>query len=276
MELRPIGTVHSSLTDPASAPKQGPEGASDAWIAFVPDVVEGLRDTRARDRIILITWLDRAQRDVLRVHPRDDLAAPERGVFSTRSADRPNPLGLHEVEVLAVEGDRIHVQPLEALDGTPVVDVKPVLGVDAPPADAAQSVQPLAALVGEWETEATHPAVPGTVVAGRVTVEWLEGGRFLIHRARMEHPDFPDSISVIGAMGGGLAFQYFDSRGVHRVYGMSLDGDVWRLWRADPEFRQRFSGRFLDGGATLAGRWELARGGGDYAEDLQITYRRVT
>jgi tRNA-Thr(GGU) m(6)t(6)A37 methyltransferase TsaA len=128
VELRRIGTVESSLTDPAAAPKQGPEGAPDAWVAFEPDVLDGLRDLRAGDRIILITWLDRARRDVLRVHPRDDLSTPLLGVFSTRSADRPNPLGLHEVEILAVDDDRLHVRPLEAVDGTPVVDVKPVLG----------------------------------------------------------------------------------------------------------------------------------------------------
>jgi tRNA-Thr(GGU) m(6)t(6)A37 methyltransferase TsaA len=128
VELRRIGTVESSLTDPAAAPKQGPEGAPDAWVAFEPDVLDGLRDLRAGDRIILITWLDRARRDVLRVHPRDDLSTPLLGVFSTRSADRPNPLGLHEVEILAVDDTRLHVRPLEAVDGTPVVDVKPVLG----------------------------------------------------------------------------------------------------------------------------------------------------
>jgi tRNA-Thr(GGU) m(6)t(6)A37 methyltransferase TsaA len=276
VELQRIGVVESSLTDPAVAPKQGPEGAPDAWVVFAPDVLDGLRELRAGDRIILITWLDQARRDVLRVHPRDDPATPQLGVFSTRSADRPNPLGLHEVEVLAVQGERVHVRPLEAVDGTPVVDVKPVLGAQPPPADEGQAVEALAALVGEWEIEMTHPSVPSTVVHGRATVEWLEGERFLIHRSRNEHPDFPDSISVIGSMGGGLAFQYFDSRGVHRVYGMSMDGDVWRLWRVDPSFRQRFTGRLLDGGATLSGQWELAEGGGDYVDDLQITYRRMT
>jgi tRNA-Thr(GGU) m(6)t(6)A37 methyltransferase TsaA len=126
--LTPIGVVESSLTDPATAPKQGDEGAPDAWLVFDPTVGEGLRDLRPGDRVIVLTWLDRARRDVLRVHPRDDLTVPEQGVFSTRSSDRPNPIGLHEVEVLAVEGLRIHVRPLEAVHGTPVVDVKPVLG----------------------------------------------------------------------------------------------------------------------------------------------------
>jgi tRNA-Thr(GGU) m(6)t(6)A37 methyltransferase TsaA len=131
IELRAIGTVESSLTDPATAPKQGHEGAPAAWVAFVPDVLDALADIGPGDRLILLTWLDRARRDVLRVHPRDDVANPRLGVFSTRSADRPNPIGLHEVEVLETRGERIRVRPLEALDGTPVVDVKPVL---APPA----------------------------------------------------------------------------------------------------------------------------------------------
>jgi tRNA-Thr(GGU) m(6)t(6)A37 methyltransferase TsaA len=126
--LTPIGVVESPLTDPATAPRQGDEGAPDAWLVFDPAVREGLRDLKAGDRVIVLTWLDRARRDVLRVHPRDDLSVPEEGVFSTRSSDRPNPIGLHEVEVLAVEGLRVHVGPLEAVDGTPVLDVKPVLG----------------------------------------------------------------------------------------------------------------------------------------------------
>ena len=127
LEVVPIGRVESPLTDPATAPKQGHEGAPDAWLAFEPGVLEGLDGIRAGDRVIVLTWLDRADRGVLRVHPRDDPANPERGVFATRSADRPNPIGLHEVEVLAVEGGRVHVSDLEAVDGTPVVDVKPVL-----------------------------------------------------------------------------------------------------------------------------------------------------
>ncbi len=127
MELRRIAAVESSLTDAAAAPKQGDEGAPDAWLVFTPDVLPALEGIEPGDRVVLITWLDRGDREVLRVHPRDDPANPMRGVFSTRSADRPNPLGLHEVDVLAIEGDRMHVRPLEALDGTPVVDVKPVL-----------------------------------------------------------------------------------------------------------------------------------------------------
>jgi tRNA-Thr(GGU) m(6)t(6)A37 methyltransferase TsaA len=127
MKLTPIAVVESPLTDPSAAPKQGAEGAPDAWLAFDPAVLDGLADLRPGDRVILLTWLDRARRDVLRVHPRDDATSPQRGVFSTRSADRPNPVGLHEVEILEIQGPRVRVRPLEALDGTPVVDVKPVL-----------------------------------------------------------------------------------------------------------------------------------------------------
>ena len=126
-ELTPIGRVESALTDPTSAPKQGSEGAPDAWLVFEPAVLEGLGDVGPGDEIIVLTWLHQARRDVLRVHPRDDPANPLRGVFSTRSADRPNPIGLHTVDVVSVEGERILVRSLEAVDGTPVLDVKPVL-----------------------------------------------------------------------------------------------------------------------------------------------------
>ena len=128
IELKPVGRVESQLTDKADAPKQGDEGAPDAWLVFERDVLAALEGIRPGDRLIVLTWLDRAQRDVLRVHPRDDTANPKQGVFKTRSPDRPNPIGLHEVEVLAIEGERVNVRPLEALDGTPIVDVKPVLG----------------------------------------------------------------------------------------------------------------------------------------------------
>ena len=127
MKLVAIGVVESPLTDRASAPKQGDEGAPDAWIAFDAAVADALDGIAAGDRLLVLTWLDRARRDVLRVRPRDDPARAEQGVFSTRSPDRPNPIGLHRVRVLAVEGLRVRVADLEALDGTPVVDVKPVL-----------------------------------------------------------------------------------------------------------------------------------------------------
>jgi len=125
--LRPIGRVESPLEDRDTAPKQGVEGSPPAWLVFEPEVIEGLRDLQIGSEIIVLTWLDRACRDVLVVHPRDDPANPERGVFSTRSADRPNPVGLHRVEISAIDGMRVEVRNLEALDGTPIVDVKPVL-----------------------------------------------------------------------------------------------------------------------------------------------------
>jgi tRNA-Thr(GGU) m(6)t(6)A37 methyltransferase TsaA len=127
MELRPIGRVESPLTDPAVAPKQGDEGAPEAWLVFDEAVAEGLRDLRPGDEIVVLTWLDRARRDVLSVHPRDDMTAPEKGVFSTRSADRPNPIGLHHTTIVAVNGTRVLVRQLEAVDGTPILDVKPVI-----------------------------------------------------------------------------------------------------------------------------------------------------
>jgi len=125
--LRPIGWVESPLTDRRLAPCQGDEGAPEACLVFGQEVSEGLRDLRAGDEVIVLTWLDRAQRDVLVTRPRGDPARPLTGVFSTRSPDRPNPVGLHRVQIASVEGSRIRVRNLEALDRTPIVDVKPVL-----------------------------------------------------------------------------------------------------------------------------------------------------
>ena len=125
--LRPIGRVESSLVDRALAPKQGNEGSPDAWVVFDAGVSDALRDLHIDTDVILLTWLDRARRDVLVVHPRDNCSNGLRGVFSTRSQDRPNPIGLHRVHILGIEGTRIRVGNLEALDGTPVVDVKPIL-----------------------------------------------------------------------------------------------------------------------------------------------------
>jgi len=127
-ELHPIGIVESPLSDRAEAPKQGDEGAPDAWLAFDPRVAAGLEGIAAGDELLVLTWLDRARRDVLRVYPRGDVSRGEHGVFTTRSPDRPNPIGLHRVRVAEVDGTRIRVHDLEALDGTPIVDVKPVLG----------------------------------------------------------------------------------------------------------------------------------------------------
>jgi tRNA-Thr(GGU) m(6)t(6)A37 methyltransferase TsaA len=126
-EVVPIGWVESPLADLAQAPCQGDEGAPSAWLVFEPPVSEGIRDLQAGERIIVLTWLDRARRNVLSTHPRSDPNNPVLGVFSTRSPDRPNPVGLHRAEILAVQGPRILVSELEALDGTPVIDIKPAL-----------------------------------------------------------------------------------------------------------------------------------------------------
>ena len=129
-EVKPIGRVESPLTDPALAPRQADEGAPEAWLVFDPGVAEGLRGIRAGDEVLLLTWLDRARRDVLSVHPRGDPSRPLEGVFSTRSPHRPNPIGLHRVEVTRVDGLRVRVRHLEAVDGTPIIDVKAVLSED--------------------------------------------------------------------------------------------------------------------------------------------------
>ena len=125
MELVAIGTVHSSLTSRDDAPKQGDEGAPDAWLEIDPALAPGLEGIQAGDELLILTWLDRALRDVLKARPRN--VGEPRGVFSTRSPDRPNPIGLHRATVLELEGNRVHVHALEALDGTPVLDLKPLL-----------------------------------------------------------------------------------------------------------------------------------------------------
>ena len=126
-ELRPIGLIRSSIRQRSEAPKQGTEGAPDAWLEVNPAVAEGLDGLAAGDDIIVVTWLHRAHRDVLKVHPRSDRSMPLTGVFATRSPDRPNPLGLHPVTVRDVNQSRLRIGPIEAIDGTPVVDIKPVL-----------------------------------------------------------------------------------------------------------------------------------------------------
>ncbi|NKZ08114.1 tRNA (N6-threonylcarbamoyladenosine(37)-N6)-methyltransferase TrmO [Actinomadura latina] len=125
--LTPVGHVSSTLTDRASAPKQGTEGGPEAWLVFEPAVLPALEGLQPGDRVFVLTWLHLSPRDVLSVHPRDDTSVPMRGVFATRSPDRPNPIGLHPVEILEVTGRRVLVRDLEALDGTPVLDVKPIL-----------------------------------------------------------------------------------------------------------------------------------------------------
>lgn len=128
LTLTPIGSVSSPLVERDQAPKQGSEGAPEAWLVFDPEFLEGLKDLQIGEEILVLTWLDRGDRQTLQVHPRDDASAPLRGVFSTRSQDRPNPIGIHRVRIVEKEGDlRFKVADLEALDGTPIVDVKPVL-----------------------------------------------------------------------------------------------------------------------------------------------------
>jgi len=126
-QVRPVGHVESPLVDRADAPKQGFEGSPEAWLVFEPDMAEAARDLAADTDVFVLTWLDRAERDVLAVHPRDDPRNPQTGLFRTRSQDRPNPIGLHRVHIVAIDGLRVLVRDLEALDGTPILDVKPVL-----------------------------------------------------------------------------------------------------------------------------------------------------
>ena len=146
-------------------------------------------------------------------------------------------------------------------------------------------------LVGTWTTEGTHPAVPGVVVRGTAMIEWLEGKRFLIHRAGTDHPDFPDSISIIGftdrdrvseAPGAtrepagkrDLSMDYYDSRGVFRLYQARVDDEAWRWWRNSPGFSQRFTGTFAHGGDTIVGVSQLCKDDVHWNDDLKITYRR--
>lgn len=155
---------------------------------------------------------------------------------------------------------------------------------------ADASLRQLDRLIGSWITEATHPAMPGVIVRGTAEIQWLEGERFLIHRARNDHPDFPDSISIIGIMGrdrvedprnrsksegDGLRMHYFDSRGVFRVYEASVDDNAWRLWRDATGFSQRFTGAFAEQGDAIVGRWELNEDDQHWTSDLEIDYRRV-
>jgi tRNA-Thr(GGU) m(6)t(6)A37 methyltransferase TsaA len=125
--VRAVGRVRSSLRQREQAPRQGDEGAPDAWIDVDGALAQALSGLEVGDQLVVITWLHRSERDVLQVHPRGDTSVPLTGVFATRSPDRPNPLGLHRVMVLAIDGTKLKVGPLEAIDGTPIVDIKPVL-----------------------------------------------------------------------------------------------------------------------------------------------------
>jgi tRNA-Thr(GGU) m(6)t(6)A37 methyltransferase TsaA len=126
--LRPIGWVESPVTDPSTASRQGDEGAPDCWLRLEPDILDALDGLSPGDRIVVVTWLHLADRTVLQVHPRGDTTRPMRGVFATRSQHRPNPLGIHPVTVVDIDDLRVRVQGLEAVDGTPVIDIKSELG----------------------------------------------------------------------------------------------------------------------------------------------------
>jgi tRNA-Thr(GGU) m(6)t(6)A37 methyltransferase TsaA len=126
-QLRPIGVIRSTLESREQAPKQGSEGAPDAWLEVNQSVAEALDGLAAGDDIIVVTWLHRARRDTLKVYPRSDRRRPLTGVFATRSPDRPNPVGLHRVTIRKIVKNRLRVGPIEAIDGTPVIDIKPVL-----------------------------------------------------------------------------------------------------------------------------------------------------
>ena len=145
-------------------------------------------------------------------------------------------------------------------------------------ADPGAKLEPFQALIGEWTIEWTHPLVEDTVVCGRATYEWLDGGRFLIQRAITEHPDFADSLCVIGVMEGenDLSMQYFDSRGVDRVFAIGFDGRELTLERDAPGFAQRGSAKISDDVSTLAGVWQLNEDDQGYRDDLEFTYRRAS
>ncbi len=137
------------------------------------------------------------------------------------------------------------------------------------------ALEPFDALIGTWTTEATHPEVDA-VVPGAMTFEWLPGGRFLVQRTRNDHELFPDAICVIGPpeVGDGLVMEYFDSRGVRRTYGVTLEDGVLRMWRDHPEFAQRYAATIDREG--FEGQWQLARTPGDWQDDLRVTYRRCS
>jgi hypothetical protein len=138
--------------------------------------------------------------------------------------------------------------------------------------------------IGRWETEGGHPLLPGQVIRGYTTFGWLPGRQFVVQRSHYDHPDIPDALAVIGVTGqpergepeasGQLSMHYFDSRGIYRVYAVSLEGDQWRFWRDDPGFRQEFTGHFSADGDTITGQGQMDRDGAGWEDDLALTYRR--
>jgi hypothetical protein len=129
-------------------------------------------------------------------------------------------------------------------------------------------------LVGTWVTEATHPGLPGAVVSGQATFEWLEDQRFLIQRSHYDHPEIPDAITISGIIDGKPSMHYFDPRGVHRVFEVEITAGEWRFWNNTPGFSQRFTGTLSDDGTSINGQGQLSRDGVTWEEDLAITYRR--
>jgi hypothetical protein len=130
-------------------------------------------------------------------------------------------------------------------------------------------------LLGEWEVEGTHPADPSMTVRGRTTFEWLDGEQFVVQRWTIDHPDFPDGIAILGEGEDGFAQHYFDSRGVARVYAMTVTDAAWKLSREHPGFSQRFVGEFADGGRRIDGRWEKCVDGSTWELDFHLTYVRA-
>jgi hypothetical protein len=170
-----------------------------------------------------------------------------------------------------------------------MADARSVFTIEGRQQPAYLQLQPLDRLVGRWTSEATHPTLPGVVVSGTLTAEWLEGGHFLIIRTRNDHPDFPDAVSIIGFAdidrvpdpndvlgepGAQMSMHYFDSRGVTRVYDALVDAASWRLWRNAPGFAQTFVGEFADDGDTVLGLWRLCDDGANWRDDLRVVYRR--
>jgi hypothetical protein len=139
------------------------------------------------------------------------------------------------------------------------------------------NLKPLDVLVGTWDISAPNPLDPTQLAHGTVSYDWLSGGRYLIERSSADHPDFPDSIAIIGydETTGNFKQHYFDSRGVERIYGMSLIDNVWKLWRDDPEFAQRFTGTISNDGKTITSSWEKSEAGSDWEHDFDLTYTRT-
>ena len=260
LELRPIGRVESPLTDLASAPKQGDEGAPDAWLALEPGVAAGLEGLVSGARVVVLTWLDRAPRDVLRVHPRGDTDVPEQGVFTTRSPGRPNPIGLHDVEVLAVDGARVHVRGLEAVDGTPVLDLKPAL-------------EP----IGARGARPSGPTLAAADVAGRLPATDLgRARRFYADKLGLEPAEErPGGLLYRGRSG---VFALFASGGAASGTHTQLGFDVDDLAATVAELRRRgvvfeevdVPGlRTVDGIATVEGNYPSKGGRGERAAWLR-------